>query len=139
VGSLGFGPRIANAPGWYPKPSAEELTQDTQKMCIQLEQSSNARRRPQEEGKYQSEIINTLLRAKNEGKAESTLKGFASHLKILNRNADLRNPETVKTHIANNIKDPQTKNSYAIAYNYYCKTNGIERKKPSSNGNEKSQ
>jgi site-specific recombinase XerD len=79
---------------------------------------------------YQSEIINTLLKAKNEGKAESTLKGFASHLKILNNNADLHNPEAVKTYIANNIKDPQTKNSYAIAYNFYCKTNGIEWKKP---------
>jgi hypothetical protein len=71
---------------------------------IQLEQFSKARRRPHEEGEYQSEIINTLLRAKNEGKAESTIKGFVSHLRILNKNTDLHSPETIKTYIASNIK-----------------------------------
>jgi hypothetical protein len=102
VGPLGFEPRIANAPGWYTEPSAEELTQDTQ-IC----QSSNAIRRPQEQAKYQAEIIKTLLKTKNEGKVESTLRCFSSHLRILNKNTDLQNRTTVETYLANNIKDPQ--------------------------------
>ena len=56
VGSLGFEPRTANAPGWYPKPSAEEPTQDAQGLHIQLEQFSKARRRPHEDVRYQAEI-----------------------------------------------------------------------------------
>jgi site-specific recombinase XerD len=75
-------------------------------------------------------IIKTLLQVHNEGKTKKTIECFASHLKYINQNADINNPESAKTYISNLNRDPQTKNSYAIAYNWYCKTNGIQWKKP---------
>jgi site-specific recombinase XerD len=75
-------------------------------------------------------IIKTLLQARNEGKAKKTIECFASHLKYINHNANINNSESVKAYISSLNRDPQTKNSYAIAYNWYCKTNGIQWKKP---------
>jgi integrase len=118
VGSLGFEPRIANAPGWYTKPSSTELTQDTQ--------ISPSIRRPQ----HQQEIINTLINLTNSGKAPNTVRGIASALKITNQQTNIADPEQVRTFIANLQKDAQTKNRYALAYEWFCKTNNIQWKKP---------
>ncbi len=102
VGSLGFEPRIANAPGWYPKPSAVNVAQDT----LQL---TNARRRPQQPTKYQAEIINTLIKVTNEGKTQKTIQCFASSLKHISLNADMKNPESVEAHISSLQQNSQTK------------------------------
>jgi len=56
-----------------------------------------ARLRPQ----HTQLIVNTLLSLKNNGKAESTLKSVNECLTRISKNADLANPENVKTYIAN--------------------------------------
>jgi len=75
-------------------------------------------------------IIKTLLQTRNAGKAKKTTECFASHLRFINQNANINDPESVKAYISSLSRDPQTKNSYAIAYNWYCKTNGIQWQKP---------
>jgi integrase len=87
-------------------------------------------RRPQQPTKYQAEIINTLINVTNSGKAKNTQRCIASSLRRISNGADLYNPEEVKNYIANCNLDPQTKNSLALAYNWFCKTNGIEWKRP---------
>jgi len=91
---------------------------------------SLAIRRPQTPTKYETEVINTLINVKNSGKTENTQRCIASGLRRINKGADLHEPEQVKTYIANTNLDNQTKNSLALAYNWFCKTNGIEWKKP---------
>jgi integrase len=91
---------------------------------------SLAIRRPQPPTKYQSEVINTLINVKNSGKTENTQRCIASGLRRISKGADLHNTEEVRTYIANCNLDNQTKNSLALAYDWFCKTNGIEWKKP---------
>jgi integrase len=82
--------------------------------------------------KYDDLIINTLLKAKNEGKAENTLKAFSHSLRQLRRKADLRDPENVKTAIANYTKEDgspltnSSKSKLVLAYSWFCKTNNID-------------
>ncbi|MDH5374953.1 MAG: tyrosine-type recombinase/integrase [Candidatus Bathyarchaeota archaeon] len=75
-------------------------------------------------------IINTLLKCKNSGLAESTLKSIASSFRQISQNADLNNPESVKAFIANLKLSNNTKQKHANNYNYYCKANGIKWEKP---------
>jgi len=82
--------------------------------------------RPQQPTKYQAEIINTLINVTNSGKAKNTQRCFASALRQLNGNADLKNPEQVKTYIANCKLANISKNKLALAYTWFCKTNGIQ-------------
>jgi integrase len=95
-----------------------------------VKSQSLAIRRPQQPTKYQSEIINTLINVKNSGKVENTQRVIANGLRRISKGADLQNPEQVKTFIANCNLDPQSKNSLALAYNWYCKTNNIQWNKP---------
>ena len=85
---------------------------------------------PSQPTKYNDLIINTLLNAKNSGKAQNTIRSFASSLRQLNRHADLKNPESVRTYIANSPHANITKNKLALAYTWFCKTNNIEWKQP---------
>jgi integrase len=55
---------------------------------------------------------------------------MASSLRKIGKSIDLNNPEQVKAFIATCNLNNQTKNSLALAYNWYCKTNGIQWKKP---------
>lgn len=87
-------------------------------------------RRPQQPTNYQAEIINTLINVTNSGKAKNTQRCIASSLRRISKGADLLKPEEVKTYIANLNLDNQTKNSLALAYNWFCKTNEIEWKRP---------
>jgi integrase len=75
-------------------------------------------------------IINTLLKCKNMGLADSTLKSIASSFRQISKNADINNPEKVKAFIANLKLSNNSKQKYANNYNYYCKTNGIKWEKP---------
>lgn len=93
-------------------------------------QITNARRRPQQPTKYEDLIINTLIKVTNEGKAKNTVRCFSSALRRISQQTDLHNPEQVKSYIANLNRNPQTKNTMALAYNWYCKTNGIQWTKP---------
>jgi len=95
-----------------------------------IQSQSLAIRRPQQPTNYQSEIINTLINVTNSGKAKNTQRCIASSLRRISKGADLHNPEEVKTYIANLNLDNQTKNSLALGYNWFCKTNAIEWKRP---------
>ena len=95
-----------------------------------IQSQSLAIRRPQQPTNYQSEIINTLINVTNSGKAKNTQRCIASSLRRISKGADLLKPEEVKTYIANLNLDNQTKNSLALGYNWFCKTNAIEWKRP---------
>jgi len=124
VGSLGFEPRIANAPGWYPKPFQTTVPQDT------IQALSLARRRPQQPTLYDNLIINTLIKAQNSGKAQNTVKSISYSLRQLSQHANLTEPEQVKTYLANAAICNATKTKLCFAYDYFCKTNGIQWTKP---------
>jgi len=87
-------------------------------------------RRPQQPVKYEDEIINTLTKAKNEGKAENTIKAFRHRLRQLSKVADLKNPSEVKTVIANSKLSESSKSSFCLAYEWFTKTNGIQWERP---------
>ena len=127
VGSLGFEPRIANAPGWYTKPLQPPYAQYNH----QTELKAVAIRRPLEpEVRYQDEINKTLDRAANEGKAHNTVKSFRNRLRELSKIADLNNPNEVKTAIAHAPLSNSSKTSFCLAYEWYTKTNGLQWQKP---------
>ena len=80
--------------------------------------------------RHEDRIINTLLAMKNDGLSDETLKVASHKLNQLGRNADLQNPEEIKTYIANSNVSNATKQKLANNYNYYCLTNQIDWKKP---------
>ena len=75
-------------------------------------------------------ILNILIKLKNNGKADDTIKFVDKALKRLDQLADLNNAEQVKQTIAN----IQTSNSYkknlCFAYNLYCDYYKITWQKP---------
>lgn len=77
VGPLGFEPRTASAPGWYPRPFQAELHQDAQIL--------QTRRRPQQPTKYGDLIINTLIKAQSEGKAKTNRSKFLTIMRRAKR------------------------------------------------------
>jgi len=124
VGSLGFEPRIANAPGWYTKPL--QPTEDQSRILA----PSVAIRRPQADVRYRNEILKTIERATIEGKARNTIDSFRHRLNQLSRVADLMNPDDVKKAIGYSKLSNSSKCSYALAYEWFAKTNGIQWEKP---------
>lgn len=66
-----------------------------------IHSDSLTRQRPQQPSKYDDLIINTLINAKASGKSENTLTSISYSLRQLNKNADLKKPEEVKTYLAN--------------------------------------
>ena len=142
VGSLGFEPRIANAPGWYTKPMYPTQNQSTQQSEqtktesvydpkeIQTKSESLAIRRPQPEVRNQLEIDKTIEKAQIEGKATNTLLGFRHRLRQLSRTCDLMNPDDVKKTIGYSKLSNSSKCSFALAYEWFTKTNGLTWQKP---------
>ncbi|MCJ7633236.1 tyrosine-type recombinase/integrase [Candidatus Bathyarchaeota archaeon] len=82
--------------------------------------------------KYENLIINTLINAKNSGKAEGTLRAWSYSLRQIRQLADLTNPEEVKTAIANAKRQDGkplaniSKEKYVLAYSWFCETNNIK-------------
>jgi len=76
-------------------------------------------------------IVNTLLALKNNGKAENTVKSVDKNLTRLARHADLKNPEDVKTYIANAKKENgeplsnSSKSKLVFCYDCLAKANGL--------------
>jgi len=124
VGSLGFEPRIANAPGWYTKPLKVTVDQYT------ILSPSLAIRRPQPETRYQEQIDKTIAKATIEGKAKNTIKSFKHRLRELSRFADLMNPEDVKQAIGYSKLSNSSKCSFALAYEWFTRANGLQWEKP---------
>jgi hypothetical protein len=126
VGSLGFEPRL-------PTPQAGILDQKpivSTKLPIFSGFLDQARLRPQQPTKYEAQIINTLIKLKNAGRNDSTIRTTSYNLRQLSRNADLNDPEQVKAYIANTNLNNATKIKLCKAYNYFCKTNGIQWEQP---------
>jgi integrase len=89
-----------------------------------------ARLRPQQPTKYSDLIINTLIKATNSGKAPNTISSISHSLRQLDKNADLKNPEEVKTYLANARICNATKTKLCFAYNWFCIANKIQWEKP---------
>jgi predicted transcriptional regulator len=70
-------------------------------------------------------IINTLLKLKNNGLEEQTVKTVGFYLNHLGINVDLGNPERVKEFIANKNVNSTFKGNLVKAYNYYALVNDI--------------
>ena len=64
-------------------------------------------------------ILNILVKLKNDGKADDTIKNTDKLLRHLDAYADLNNPEAVKQFIATK-SSPSYKRNLCIAYNKYC-------------------
>jgi integrase len=122
MGSRGFEPRIASAPGWYPCPANMPRARDTRFKTKLDDDPLKITTR--------NKIINTLLKCRNNGLSESTLKSIASSFRQITKNADINNPEEVKRFIANLKLSNNTKQKHANNYNYYCKINGLQWEKP---------
>jgi len=75
-------------------------------------------------------IINTLLKLKNNGLEEQTVKGIGFYLKHIAVNADLGSPEKVKEFIANKNVDNGYKGNLVKAYNYYTLINNMVWDRP---------
>jgi hypothetical protein len=128
MGSLGFEPRL-------PTPQAGILDHSR---CVGTKihtfetniPIALARLRPRQPTKHEDLIINTLLKATNSGKSKNTIRSISYSLRQLDKNADLKNPEDVKTYLANAKICNATKTKLCFAYNWLCKTNGIQWSKP---------
>ena len=77
--------------------------------------------RPSVEGR----IVNTLIRLKGSGLAESTLKHVSWHLSHLARFCDINDVEAVKNFIANMKGFNSYKDTFVKSYNNYVVLNGL--------------
>jgi len=94
------------------------------------ERREEAIRRPQQEIACQEQIDKTIAKATIEGKARNTLRGFRSRLTQLSRVADLMNPNDVKKAIGYSKLTNSSKSSFALAYQWFTKANGLKWEKP---------
>jgi hypothetical protein len=106
-----------------------QSSQPTPKIA-NAERKLEAIRRPHEEVRYKEQIDKTIAKATIEGKAKNTIRGFRHRLIQLSRFADLMNPEDVKSVIGFSKLSNSSKCSYALAYEWFAKTNGIQWQKP---------
>jgi hypothetical protein len=90
-----------------------------------------ARRLPQTtEAKYKEQIDKTIAKATVEGKAKNTIINFRHRLKQLDHICNLMNPNDVKQAIGYSKLSNSSKYSYALAYEWFCKANGLTWQKP---------
>jgi len=94
------------------------------------EHKTETRLRPQTEIKYKEQIDNTIARATAEGKAKNTIRNFRHRLIQLSRFSDLMNPEDVKQAIGYSKLSNASKCSYALAYEWFTKANGLTWQRP---------
>jgi len=117
-------------------PTQNQSTQQTETESvydpkeIQTKSESLAIRRPQPEVRNQLEIDKTIEKARIEGKAQNTLIGFRHRLRQLSRICDLNNPDDVKKTIGYAKLSNSSKCSFALAYEWYTKANGLTWQKP---------
>jgi integrase len=74
--------------------------------------------------------LNTLLKIKNNGLEEQTVKIVGFYLNHLAVNVNLENPEKVKEFIANKNVNSGFKGNLVKAYNYYASINNIVWERP---------
>ena len=78
-------------------------------------------------------IINTLIKLKNSGLEEQTVKTIGYYLDNLASNVDLNKSDDVKAFIANKQVSNGFRGNLVKAYNYYCSINGIVWDRPHYN------
>ena len=83
--------------------------------------------------KTENLIINTIIHAKAEGKADNTIHSFDKNLRQLSKHVNLTDPKAVKEYISNEVNEetgeplaPSTKNKHCLAYEWLCKSNNLE-------------
>jgi integrase len=112
-----------------PTPQAGILIHSRQN-CTKIRRNCKLDDDPDQPTRYNDLIINTLIKAQNEGKAKNTVISISHSLRQLSKHADLKNPEEVKTYLANASVCNATKTKLCFGYNWFCKTNGIQWTKP---------
>jgi len=81
-------------------------------------------------------IINTLIKLRNNGKADNTIKSTCKSLERISKYADLSNPEEVKAYISTSTKENgepysnSTKTRHAYSYDCLCKAYGMKWEQP---------
>ena len=87
-------------------------------------------RRPHETLRYQAEIDKTIEKARTEGKRPNTINNFYHKLRQLTKVCDLMNPDDVKKTIGYAKLSNSSKCTFALAYEWFTKTNGLKWEKP---------
>jgi len=82
-------------------------------------------------------LLNVLVRMKNNGKSDYTIKAVDKSLKHIAKHADLDNPDTVKQFIADKQVTDGTKKNLIFAYEKYCEYYKIQFEKPIYKGEAK--
>jgi integrase len=77
-----------------------------------------------------AQILNVLAQMKNNGRSDYSIKFVDKSLTFISKHANLNEPETVKTFIANLQTSNGYKRNLSIAYNKYCKHYRIEWQMP---------
>ena len=115
-----------------PTPQAGILNQSSQPTpsITNAECKSEAIRRPQPPTRYKDQIDKTIVKATIEGKARNTINSFRHRLTQLSRFTDLMNPNDVKQTIGYSKLSNSSKCSYALAYEWFTKANGLKWEKP---------
>jgi len=75
-------------------------------------------------------FLNVLIKLKNNGKADVTIKFVNKALRRINQHADLNNPQEVKRYIANMPTSNSYKRNLCFAYKQYCDHYKIEWERP---------
>ena len=79
----------------------------------------------------EAQLVNYLIRLKNDGKSEATIEARDWQLKrLVNLGADLNNPESVKKTIAALDRTESYKLLLCIAYEGFLKANGLSWERP---------
>ena len=87
-------------------------------------------RRPHETLRYQEQIDKTIEKARIEGKRPNTINNFYHKLRQLTKICDLMNPDDVKRTIGYSKLSNSSKCTFALAYEWFTKTNGLTWEKP---------
>ena len=78
----------------------------------------------------ESKIVNTLIKLKSSGLAESTLRPVSYELSRMAKHCDLDNPDDVKNYIANMKGANSYKDVFVKSYSYYVKHNNLKWDRP---------
>jgi integrase/recombinase XerD len=84
----------------------------------------------QRESNTKGQIVSFAWHLKKLGRAESTIKTYSKHIKRLAKHGDLNDPESVKSVIASEYRDSNTKRLACCAYDAYLKFVGGQWIKP---------
>jgi hypothetical protein len=106
------------------------VAQDNQQPPQTTDFLDQARLRPQPPIKYEEEINKTIAKVTTEGRAKNTIRNFKHRLTQLSKVADLMNPDDVKTAISYAKLENSSKSGFALAYEWFAKTNGLKWEKP---------